>query len=489
MRFFVVLTVLWVALPFMAQAATVTPVPEGSADCHLRLEGPIEAGDLERIKANKSAFPQDWQGEISNHFMCVSGPGGNLAEALKIAEFLYAEGIGTRIEAGKSCLSACAVMFMMGTSYFYEGIGDGHSAHRAMHVTSRLGFHRPELKLAEGGQFDGAAVERSFDIALEATLQFVQLANRGSTIGNMVPSDLIENMFQHRGQDFYYIETIGQTARWDIDLDGFEPPKTLDPRAAYEACSNLGIWQKRYEPRGEEFYERAVTLVDAPNGTPIYQVAGAREGDAPHQCLLQMRHEYGSHSLYACGILGQENLLIADDDCGGKFEVSYSGPEQLVFSYDFDERALFPPATPLTEANAVARQIEARAAAHAAAVTPVGRMGRLRTECTALDGTVSITNVENFVNMRAQSGFSGRVVAEIPLGGAVFPADKEMYLSSDKQAGDQRCVDLCLAARKQALTGNTLAELDQCFDNNRFWYKVRLANGQTGYVSGKFLKY
>lgn len=486
MRFLIFLILLWPALPQGAQAATVTPVQNSSAKCNLRFDGPVESGDLDQIKANMDAFPKDWVGEVSNHFMCLSGPGGNLAEALKIARFLYDEGIGTRIEAGQSCLSACAVMFMMGTSYFYEGIGDGHSANRWMHVTARLGFHRPELKLAAGGQFDSASVERSFDVALEATLEFVQLANNGSSLGNMVPSDLIENMFRHRGQDFYYIDTIGQTARWDIDLDGFEPPRAMDARAAHSACTNLGIWQKRYDPVEHPFDERFTEAVDAPKGEPIYLVRGPYEGDSPHSCLVQMRHEYGDHNLFACGMLGQENLLIADDNCGGEFGVTYSGPEQLVYSFDYDARALLPPATPLVEANAVARQIEARAAAQA---MPKAGMGRLRSECKPLDDVVSITNVENFVNMRAQSGFGGRVVAEVPLGGSVFPADKDMYLSSDKQPWDQRCVDLCLSARGQGLTGAALTELDQCFDNNRFWYKVKLGNGATGYISGKFLTY
>ncbi|MVO17084.1 hypothetical protein [Parasedimentitalea huanghaiensis] len=454
------------------------------------MTGPITTGDVQKLASQIDVFGEAVE-STSDHILCVSGPGGSLDEALRIGALLYDKGIGTRIEANQSCMSACSIVFMMGTVFFYEGIGDGHNSNRRMHVTSRLGFHRPELKLKAENLYDAAAVEKSFDIALQATLEFIRMANLGSRSQTMVLPDLIENMFAHKGQDFYFVETTGQTSRWDIDLDGFNSPQLMDSRAAHNACSNLGVWQKRYETDAGQYYEPNVEIVANPNEGAVFRVYGAFQSDASHECLIQLQtYSGGDATLFACGSLGRENLLIAGKACGNGFdELTYRSSDQLTYVHNYDKRALLPPATPLELANAEARKIESRARDYLANQILPSDVARLRAECTAPNGLVQVANVQNFVNMRRGASFSDAVVTQVPLGAKLRPADDKIYRSSNHSAQGGRCTDLCISAQNKELTAVDFLALNQCFDDNYFWYKLQTQRGHTGFVSARFLEY
>lgn len=475
---------------FMSTPAFAADISSGGSEgCQLRMEGQIVAGDATSIEAQLRHL-ESTTGTSTDAVLCVSGSGGSLTEALTIGTLLYDRGIRTRIEADQSCLSTCAVVFMMGTRFFEEGVGDGHNASRRMHVTSRLGFQKPEFKVEADGVFDAAAVETSIDEAVQTILAFLKLANLGSNPNVMVPSDLIENMFEHQGHDFYYIETTGQTSRWDIGLDGFEPPRSMGPRAAHTACSNLGIWQKRYEADAGIYNDGDALMVDQSTEGVVFKVNGAFQSDAAHECLIQLKsYPSGGVELNACGNLGRENLLIANKGCGnGIEELIYHSSDQLEYSYDFDARALLPPATELSRANAEAREIEARAQDFLASQTPSHNNGQQHRSCGALDGLVQVTNVKNFVNMRSDTNFNASVVAEVALGAELRPADGAIYRTSDEQASGDRCAHLCSSAQKNALAGTEVDELEQCFQSNYFWYKLHTSQGQTGFVSAKYLE-
>jgi len=413
-----------------------------------------------------------------------------LVEALKIGTLLYDRGIGTRIEEDQSCLAECAIVFMMGTRFFEEGIGDGHNANRRMHVTSQLGFQRPEFKVPAGSTLDAGAVEETVDKTVQSILDLLVLANHGSKSGVMMPQDLIVNMFKHQGHDLYFVETTGQSSRWDIELDGFEPPLMMDPQAAHTACSNLGIWQKRYETDAGHYSKEDVRLVDQPDGGAVFQVHGAFQSDAAHECLIQLSsYPSGDVELNACGNLGRENLLIANKGCGSSFEeLTYLSPDQLEYSYDYDARALLPPATSLTTANAKAREIEARAREFLASQALGHDNVQQHRNCGALEGLVQVSNVKNFVNMRSGTSFNAAVVAEVPLGAKLRPADSDIYRTSDEQQADDRCAHLCSGAQKNALANAEVDELEQCFQSNYFWYKLHTSQGQIGFVSAKYIE-
>ena len=498
MRAFLIAMVLGVAL--VSGAAEAADITEGPGEqCQLRLSGVIAEGDLDKLVARKNAFPERVGGGTEGNVLCVSGPGGNLAEAMRIAGFLYENGIGTRIEPGQTCLSACSVLFMLGTVYWPEGVGDGRHASRHMHVTSKLGFHRPDLKLDTDGNYTSAVVEQSFDIAILATLEFVRLANLQSERETMVPSDLIEAMFDRVGEDFYYIDTVGKTGRWDIRLDGFEPPKVMGPEAAQTACFNMNIWQARYEATTESYPPSAnaaalgsgVTLVDVQDEGAVFRVIGPPKTEGSTlECLVQLSGGNRWNGVRACGWIPYEGLTISENACRSDLyaPLEYTGPEQLGV-WEFDARVVMHPATPLAEANAAARRVEERGRAFLEGRAPERLMNTLQARCDVLDGPVAVTNVENFVNMRAKASFKSDVLAEVARGAVLVPADNGIYLPEEASDMDAQCAELCRSSGQRQMSDAEWQGLQQCFDANRIWYKVKQPKGEIGFVSGKFLRY
>ena len=126
---------------------------------------------------------------------------------------------------------------MFGNFLSYDFVG----LDRRLHVNGRLGFHQPALELPPGGTYQSEDVEKAFKLAMAATLQFVQLANHESDIANstFVKSDLLEQMFAHEGQQFFYVDTVEKALRWEIDVFGFDTVEGLSEREAYLVCDNM----------------------------------------------------------------------------------------------------------------------------------------------------------------------------------------------------------------------------------------------------------
>lgn len=432
----------------------------------------IAPGDAEALQARLGAFSFESR-ETSGQILCISGPGGSFAEAIRLGKILIDNGIGTRIEPGQSCLSACAVAFMMGSQFFYEGVGNGQNANRHMHVTSRLGFHRPELSLPGDGVFDTAAVEQSFDVAIQATLEFVRIANEGSRNSTMVPPDLIEAMFAQKGEDFFFVETTGQTARWGIDVDGLDLPRVMTPEAAWYACANIPVWKSRYEPGVPDMPERAVQVVAQGAEGTVYEVMGPYQSDAAHYC----RFRSTGQSLYGCGLLGRENQIVGTSICMGQ------GDEGQMNYITSDRRVFLPPDTPLAQAQAVAERI---AGTRQGGGAPVA-LDKFRAGCATNGGQAFVTNVRNFTNLRRNATIGSDKLEEVPLGARVVLVDSQAM--ADLGGISAQCRDLCQRAPAGGLSTREAAALNTCFDANAFWYRVQTGTGRMGYLSGKFLRY
>jgi hypothetical protein len=86
--------------------------PTDPVQCDLVIEGPIDEGDAEKLEAQFLQIRGNWNS--FTFFLCLRSPGGNMAEALKIAAFVRATqrpSIGTVVEDGQTCASACALIF------------------------------------------------------------------------------------------------------------------------------------------------------------------------------------------------------------------------------------------------------------------------------------------------------------------------------------------------------------------------------------------
>lgn len=295
---------LLLGLTYQINAAEVR-TSERSA-CVIELVGEIVSGDYDKVAAlARTSFPDDVVESTVANTICLDSPGGNLYEAVQLAKLFFEEGIGTVVDAGQECYSACAVMFMMGVAK-----GDEVSfINRRLNVSGILGFHRPFMPAIKGIQSDIAA-----DAALEILMELLIVANNPVPwqTGQMMKSDLIQEMLRHRGEDFFLIDTLDKVGRWEIELDGVLFPPMLTEEQAFYACQNALQWKvgttanevvfsnlADYEPGplAGRFDEYVVRLGGEAN-REVYQVTGLKAGYAEHGCIIAAT-PYG---LSGCGV-------------------------------------------------------------------------------------------------------------------------------------------------------------------------------------------
>jgi hypothetical protein len=144
--------------------------PDGPILCNLLLEGTIQRGDLDRLKALIGA--QREKAFASSPRLCLNSPGGAYREGLAIASYLMKQSIGTAIPRGAECYSACAIVFMGGT-FPWKG-----ELNRYLHAQAVLGFHAPYVPDSNNKNrvmVDEGEIRTAFSEGIKAMLAFMQL--------------------------------------------------------------------------------------------------------------------------------------------------------------------------------------------------------------------------------------------------------------------------------------------------------------------------
>lgn len=85
--------------------------------CTHRITGQFAPGEGERMTREIDRSIENWRDQTQHgvSVVCLDSPGGGLPEALKRAALFRERGIGTRLESGARCESACALLFMAGS--------------------------------------------------------------------------------------------------------------------------------------------------------------------------------------------------------------------------------------------------------------------------------------------------------------------------------------------------------------------------------------
>lgn len=208
------------ALTVSAQAATIQ---EGTDDpCSFILEGPIVAGDFDKLAAFGTRLRDDtgvWyrNGQIWKPRVCLNSPGGSLAEGAKIARFVYEAGLTTRVGDGSICHSVCAIIFMMAGS----GRGTVEQS-RMLHIGGDLAFHSPSIVIEGPQRYSAEELKRAYALGVESILNIVKLANapRGFSSSTMIHPGLIQALLDTPATDLLHISTIEQALTWEIGLEG-----------------------------------------------------------------------------------------------------------------------------------------------------------------------------------------------------------------------------------------------------------------------------
>jgi hypothetical protein len=213
--------------------------------CTHRITGTFAAGDADRIAASLTASIDAWfdQGKHGVSVVCLDSPGGSIAEALRLADVLRENTIGTKLTAGARCESACALVFMAGSFFAHES---GRYKWRIIHPTARLGFHAPSL-LVPDGQYSAESVTRSYGLAMETLARTIEdlMMNREFEDGEHLKPSLMAAMLRTPPDSMMYVETVDQAGRWGITVGPVRKTgltmRELDFR---RACVNEKAWQQ-----------------------------------------------------------------------------------------------------------------------------------------------------------------------------------------------------------------------------------------------------
>jgi hypothetical protein len=224
-------------LVFLALLFPVLPThgaeigPGSSPGCQLKLEGPIEAGDSDKLSAALDALGSTGGFDSRNVSMCLNSLGGNYDEALKlITTVLKHTNVATVVDRGAECYSACAFLFLAGNAQRSE---DGELApDRTLDVRATLGFHAPYLE-ADTTE----ATMLNFRRGVNAIAKLLEIDRR-----ELFPRGLLAKALQVRPNDLLYIDTIEKAGVWSIKLKGYKPPTALTARMLDQACRSKDLW-------------------------------------------------------------------------------------------------------------------------------------------------------------------------------------------------------------------------------------------------------
>lgn len=211
------------------------PGPRDTRPCTHRFTGSLENGDaalFEAIATDNENFAM----------LCLDSPGGSFGEAIRIAKLFSDKNIGTRIEAGATCESACALIFMAGRHVSNQT--ENITRLRILHPQGRLGFHAPALVIPEGA-YQAETVNRAYNVALGTVSSAISEIIQSGTpdAGDNIRMSLLGTMLSTPSDSMHYITTTGEAGRWQIELGPLDMPFPKDNTSLVRGCLNAWSWQ------------------------------------------------------------------------------------------------------------------------------------------------------------------------------------------------------------------------------------------------------
>ncbi|MEZ5844042.1 MAG: ATP-dependent Clp protease proteolytic subunit [Hyphomicrobiaceae bacterium] len=217
--------------PAPANAAAFTL---GTAPCDMRFDGQLFAGDETKFSERLRSLEGQ---ERERAVVCLNSPGGNYPAALAIAKAMLSAriSVGTRVERGALCLSACAIIFLAG----HHGKTNSRPF-RQLDAAAELGFHAPYIAKVNDIHIssDPGITMRTFHQGVQAIGALLAVADDA-----MFPETLIAAALKSGPRDFLMVDTIDRLGQWRIDLIGYRLPR-VTRRDVFEACRNMMEWAR-----------------------------------------------------------------------------------------------------------------------------------------------------------------------------------------------------------------------------------------------------
>jgi len=171
----------------------------------------------------------------------LASNGGSFQEAVAIADRFE---MTTVVDAGKTCLSACGVVFMAARR------GD-EKPDRHMHATARVGFHAPFLPNI-GGRFTRETLANAYLVGMTASVGLLERQKKLSLTDGWV-HDMLAN-----GPDrFAEVRYIHHAIEYGIAIYGMRTPRTSPQEMVTHLCENqireeqqVGHYDDMFKPDG-----------------------------------------------------------------------------------------------------------------------------------------------------------------------------------------------------------------------------------------------
>lgn len=447
-------------------AVTITEVSNSPIGCTTLVRGQINSGDAGRIRAalirkgaqTLSSGPESqiiYEGRL-----CFDSPGGSFLEGVEIARVITKTSTG--VDSGHTCESACFLAFMSGTVDRQEDrmiIPD-----RVMHPTATVGYHPPGLMLSESSAYSSEELTKAWTIALLSAAELVRL--RYQQPEYVFRDELLDEMLRTPFSGMKYIETVKDALFNNIIVHPVMMPSldTTDMAAFTHVCRAMGLMSEDFD------------LVYGPSSPNIYLGDFGEvifegifdEGESGTTCSLiyqaDAAKESWDRSAWMLGSMNASDWWIPPND--------YSIAAFMHYPQSLKIRDL--PTTP-DHTGVYARMVSTL-------VSSIG-LNNSTLSCYLAEGSAKIVNVNEYVNLRQQPGFSSRILSQIGKNEIV------RVVRSDSIRATQICIDVCqalsLGTREQDTIGS---RVQQCIDDNEVWIEVIDARGNRGWVSRKFLK-
>ncbi|EBA07735.1 SH3 domain-containing protein [Sagittula stellata] len=445
------------ALLLIAPTARAAEIVEGDAGagCNLTLAGAPARGDARAIRGALRDLDQ----ADSPPRLCLEGRGGSISGALEVADLVAQVPMATHLTEGAICEGPCALIFIAGAR-----------GARVMHPKAILGFSAP-LVLPDNETIPRAEAEAAYRDGLSAVAEVIRLRTRRDL---ELPDSLLLALLEGDEHPFR-VATVGDAARWGIEVAPVALPVSGADKALQDACANADGARLDLSPADLPSHDREVGfMVDSFGASAVRLRSEAAFGAAQTtRCHVELSLDAGPE-----GDLG--TLRFGGADAG-------TTPSQPLSSFAFHDPAtaiadLPEPGIPSAEASSVGDfriELDARAREALSAVT--------FPSCWVASPQVKVVNVTDFVNLRADAGFGATVLREVPLGEPLTIVGSQSLEAPGDQDRARTCRDACNAF---ALDPTDTAQKEQaldCISRNVFWYEVSDAQGRLGYISRKYL--
>ncbi|WP_271595892.1 hypothetical protein [Bradyrhizobium sp. CCBAU 25360] len=284
--------------------------------CNFYLEGLILPGDSAKFRNFVQA--SRWR-KFDSPRLCLRSPGGAYDEGLAIARYLMDEAIGTAIESGAVCGSACALIFMAGSAPWKGQLN------RFLHVNGVLAFHAPYLDASKMGpkNYSGADVAGSFSQSVQAVNGLIKLGK--DRVPHFFDTQLLSEMLDRGPNEVFAIDTVSKAIRYRVALYGAHAPK-MSPQVLVNACINY-FYDGNLELTPQELSRiKSTTMKRFPQGLRAEFDVAPRGGS----CVIDV--------VMGGGVANRWAFYPNYPGAGG-----FDGPTGITLAYWY----LFPPSTPI----------------------------------------------------------------------------------------------------------------------------------------------